>query len=224
MNLIFFGPPGGGKGTQARLLQARRGFVQISTGDILREAIATGTPLGREAQRYMDPGELVPGVVMSGVREERLRRPDTAAGFVLDGFPRTLPQAAALEEMLGRLGRRLDRVVGFQVSEETLGRGVGGRRGGRGGRVLPRGGGGAGTLMHRPVMMVVKSPEEIARMRRAGRLAARALEVVERAVAPGGVTAELDGLAETFIRDHGGVPSFKHYRGHPASICVSIDD
>ena len=78
--------------------------------------------------------------------------------------------------------------------------------------------------MHRPVMMVVKNPEEIAQMRRAGRLAARALEVVARAVAPGEVTAELDGLAETFIRDHGGVPSFKHYRGYPASICVSIDD
>ncbi|KRT77476.1 MAG: adenylate kinase, adenylate kinase [Armatimonadetes bacterium CSP1-3] len=128
MNLIFFGPPGGGKGTQARLLQARRGFVQISTGDILREAIAVGTSLGREAQRYMDKGELVPDVVMIGIVEERLRRPDTAAGFVLDGFPRTLPQAAALEEMLGRLGRRLDRVVDFQVSEATLVRRLSGRR------------------------------------------------------------------------------------------------
>src|SRR3989304_4303546 len=157
MNLIFFGPPGGGKGTQARLLQARRGFVQISTGDILREAIAGGTARGREAQRYMDKGELVPDVVMIGIGEERLRRPDTPAGFVLDGFPRALPQAA-------------------------------GRGGGRGGQV-----------------------------------AARALEGVARAVAPGGVTAELDRLAETFIRDHGGVPSFKYYRGYPASICVSID-
>ncbi len=128
MNLIFFGPPGGGKGTQARLLQARRGFVQISTGDILREAIAAGTPLGREAQRYMDQGELVPDVVMIGIVEERLRRSATAAGFVLDGFPRTLPQAAALEEMLGRLGRRLDRVVDFQVGEATLVRRLSGRR------------------------------------------------------------------------------------------------
>src|SRR3990172_13436740 len=118
MNLIFFGPPGGGKGTQARLLQARRGFVQISTGDILRESIAVGPSLGREAQRYMDQGELVPDVVMIGIVEQRLRRPDTPAGFVLDGFPRTLPQAAALEEMLGRVGGRLDRGGGFQVSEE----------------------------------------------------------------------------------------------------------
>src|SRR3989304_4434835 len=76
MNLIFFGPPGGGEGTQARLRQARRGFVQISTGDILREAITMGTPLGREAQRYMDQGELVPDVVMIEIVEERLRRPD----------------------------------------------------------------------------------------------------------------------------------------------------
>ncbi len=78
--------------------------------------------------------------------------------------------------------------------------------------------------MHRPAMMVVKSPAEIDRMRQAGRLAARALEVVAQSLGPGVVTAELDRLAETFIRDHGGVPSFKHYRGYPASICVSIDD
>ncbi len=128
MNLIFFGPPGGGKGTQARLLQARRGFVQISTGDILRDAIAVATPLGREAQRYMDKGDLVPDAVMIVIVEERLRRPDTRAGFVLDGFPRTLPQAEALEGMLPRLGRRLNGVVDFQVSEETVVRRLSGRR------------------------------------------------------------------------------------------------
>src|SRR3989304_6351180 len=96
-------------------------------------------------------------------------------------------------------------------------------RGGRGGRGLHPAGGGAGTLMHRPTMMVVKSPGEIARLGRAGARAGGGLGGVARAVAPGGVTAELDRLAETFIRDHGGVPSFKYYRGYPASICVSID-
>ncbi len=128
MNLIFFGPPGGGKGTQARLLQQRRGVVQISTGDILREAIGAATALGGEARRYMDRGELVPDAVMVGIVEERLRRADTAAGFVLDGFPRTLPQAEALEELLARLQRRIDRVVDFQVSAETPVRRLGGRR------------------------------------------------------------------------------------------------
>lgn len=128
MILIFFGPPGGGKGTQARRLQARRGMLQISTGDILREDIAAGTPLGREAQGYVERGELVPDEVMVGLVAERLRRPDAAAGVVFDGFPRTLPQAEALEEMLARADRRVDHVVDFQVSEETIIRRLSGRR------------------------------------------------------------------------------------------------
>jgi len=127
MNVIFFGPPGGGKGTQARLLQARCGWVQISTGDILRDEVAAQTPLGREARRFMDEGELVPDAVMIAIMAERLRRPDAGDGFVLDGFPRTLPQAEALEETLRRLGRRVDRVVDFHVSEEMLIRRLGGR-------------------------------------------------------------------------------------------------
>lgn len=128
MNLIFFGPPGGGKGTQARLLQQRRGMVQISTGDILREAVSGATALGDEARRYMDRGELVPDAVMVGIVEERLRRADTAAGFILDGFPRTLPQAEALEELLVGMRRRIDRAVDFQVSAETVVRRLSGRR------------------------------------------------------------------------------------------------
>lgn len=128
MNLIFFGPPGGGKGTQARLLQQRRGMVQISTGDILRDAVEAATELGVRARRYMDRGELVPDAVMVGIVEERLRLTDDAAGFILDGFPRTLAQAEALEELLGRLRRRIHRAVDFQVSAETLVRRLGGRR------------------------------------------------------------------------------------------------
>ncbi len=127
MNLIFFGPPGGGKGTQARLLQARRDWVQISTGDILRDAVAADSALGREARRYMDKGELVPDAVMIGIVGERLSRPDAREGFILDGFPRTLPQAVALDETVARLERGIDRVVDFQVSEETLIRRLGGR-------------------------------------------------------------------------------------------------
>jgi adenylate kinase len=128
MNLIFFGPPGGGKGTQARLLQARRGWVQISTGDILREAVAAASSLGLEARRFMDRGELVPDAVMVGLMAGRLRQPDAGNGFVLDGFPRTLPQAEALAETLEHLERRIDRVVDFQVSAETVIRRLGGRR------------------------------------------------------------------------------------------------
>ncbi len=128
MNLIFFGPPGGGKGTQARLLAARRGFPQISTGDILREAVAAGTALGREARRYMDAGELVPDQVMIDMIQERLDRPDARGGFVLDGFPRTLPQAEALERLLAAMERRIDRAVEFRVDEETVLRRLSGRR------------------------------------------------------------------------------------------------
>ncbi|MDQ7850176.1 MAG: adenylate kinase [Armatimonadota bacterium] len=128
MDLIFFGPPGAGKGTQARLLQQRRGIVQIATGDILREAVGAATALGVEARRYMDRGELVPDAVMVGIVEARLRRTDAAAGFVLDGFPRTLAQAEALEELLARLQRRIHRAVYFQVGAETLVRRLGGRR------------------------------------------------------------------------------------------------
>ena len=128
MNLIFFGPPGGGKGTQARLMAARRGFPQISTGDILREAIAAGRALGQQARRYMDAGDLVPDGVMVGLIQARLDRPDARGGFVLDGFPRTLPQAEALEPMLAAMERHIDRAVEFRIDEETVIRRLSGRR------------------------------------------------------------------------------------------------
>ena len=128
MNLIFFGPPGGGKGTQARLLAARRGFPQISTGDILRETIAAGTALGHEARRYMDAGDLVPDAVMIGLIAERLDQPDARGGFTLDGFPRTLHQAQALERLLASMERAIDRAVEFRIDEETVMRRLSGRR------------------------------------------------------------------------------------------------
>ncbi|MDR7556806.1 MAG: adenylate kinase [Armatimonadota bacterium] len=128
MRLIFLGPPGAGKGTQARLLHEREGWPQISTGDMLRAAIAAGSALGREAAQYVQRGELVPDAVMIGLVAERLQQPDAAAGFVLDGFPRTLAQAEALEAVLTGLGRTLDRAVYFRASEETLIRRLSGRR------------------------------------------------------------------------------------------------
>jgi adenylate kinase len=118
--LLLLGAPGVGKGTQAVRLVKKLGIPQISTGDMLRAAVAARTPIGREAKRYMDAGELVPDDVVIGVAEDRLRQPDTDRGFILDGFPRTTAQAEALDGILVRLGRRLERCVVLAVDEDAL--------------------------------------------------------------------------------------------------------
>jgi adenylate kinase len=118
--LLLLGPPGAGKGTQAQRLVAKLGVPQVSTGDVLRAAVAAGTPVGRQARAYMDRGELVPDAVVIGVAEERLRQPDAAGGFVLDGFPRTAAQARALDALLQKLGRSLERVVSIRVEDDVL--------------------------------------------------------------------------------------------------------
>lgn len=128
MNLVFLGPPGAGKGTQAQLLQQREGIPQISTGDILRSAMAAQNPLGRRAKTFVDRGELVPDGVMIGIIEDRLDQPDARRGFVLDGFPRTLGQALALERMLEAAGRRIDVAVYFDVADDAIIRRLTGRR------------------------------------------------------------------------------------------------
>lgn len=128
MRVIFLGPPGAGKGTQAGMLAAEWGVPHIATGDMLREAVANETRLGLEARAYMDRGDLVPDEVMIGVVAERLEQPDARKGFLLDGFPRTVAQAKALELLLKDRGLELDRVVFFQVSPEELVRRLSGRR------------------------------------------------------------------------------------------------
>jgi adenylate kinase len=120
VNLIFLGPPGAGKGTQAKRLIARLGIPQLSTGDILRKAVADGTPLGKQAKALMDAGKLVPDDVVNGIVDEALASPSCAKGFLLDGFPRTVPQAAALDEMLQRRGRKIEHVIELQVPEAEL--------------------------------------------------------------------------------------------------------
>ena len=126
--VIFLGAPGAGKGTQARRLAAASGVPQVATGDMLREAVAAGTPLGHEAKRYMGSGALVPDEVVIGLVDERLARPDARGGYVLDGFPRTVAQAEALDALLRRRGQDLDRVIFFDVSREELLRRLTGRR------------------------------------------------------------------------------------------------
>ena len=128
MRVVILGPPGAGKGTQARLLMQRFGVPQISTGDILREAQHNGSRLGREVARYMAQGQLVPDDVVIGIVEDRLATPDCAAGFVLDGFPRTVRQAEALDTTLARQGRPLEAVIVIKVPREELVRRLSGRR------------------------------------------------------------------------------------------------
>ncbi len=128
MNLILIGAPGAGKGTQAKKIVEKYGIPHIATGDILREAVAKGTELGKKAKEYMDRGELVPDEVVIGIVKERLKRPDCEKGFLLDGFPRTLKQAEALDEMLEELGKKLDAVIYIDVPEEEVVRRIVNRR------------------------------------------------------------------------------------------------
>jgi adenylate kinase len=120
MRLVLVGPPGSGKGTQANAIVDRLKAPKISTGDMLRAALAAGTPLGLEAKGYMDAGKLVPDSVVIGLVEERLAQPDAKNGFILDGFPRTTAQADALQALLARIGQPLQKVVQLDVPSELI--------------------------------------------------------------------------------------------------------
>ena len=119
-NLILLGPPGAGKGTQASRLESERGLKQLSTGDMLRAAIAAGTPIGLSAKAIMDRGDLVPDDVVVGIIAERMKEPDCAKGVIFDGFPRTVAQADALGSLLNSQGKKLDAVIEFQVDDKIL--------------------------------------------------------------------------------------------------------
>ena len=120
MNLVLFGPPGAGKGTQAKVLQETRGLPQLSTGDMLRAAIAAKTDLGRKVEAILAKGDLVSDDIVIGIIDERLNQPDAAKGAVFDGFPRTIPRAEALDKLLQGRGKKIDLVIELKVDETVL--------------------------------------------------------------------------------------------------------
>jgi adenylate kinase len=120
LNLVIFGPPGAGKGTQAKIIQDKRGWPQLSTGEMLRAAIASGSELGRKCKAILDRGDLVPDEIVIGIIAERYARPDCQSGAVFDGFPRTIPQAEALDDMLARRDRKIDLVIELKVDDAAL--------------------------------------------------------------------------------------------------------
>jgi len=124
----MLGPPGSGKGTQAKVLVDKYGIPQISTGDLLRAAVTAGTELGKEAKKFMDAGSLVPDEVVIGMVKERLREPDGQKGFILDGFPRTVPQAEALDKVLAGIGKKIEKVINIEVPDDEVVARLGGRR------------------------------------------------------------------------------------------------
>ncbi len=128
MNIVLLGPPGSGKGTQAKMIAEKYGVVHISTGDILRENVRGGTDLGKEAKTYMDAGKLVPDELLINIIKDRLAKPDVAGGYMLDGYPRTTPQAEAMDKILPELGQKIDVVVNINVPDDELVKRLGGRR------------------------------------------------------------------------------------------------
>lgn len=128
MDIILLGPPGSGKGTQAKMIADKYKVKHVSTGDILRENVRNGTPLGVEAKKYMDAGKLVPDSLLIDIIKDRLAKPDVKAGWMLDGYPRTIPQAEALDKILPSLGQKIDVVLNIDVPDAELIKRVTGRR------------------------------------------------------------------------------------------------
>lgn len=214
MRLVFLGPPGVGKGTQARQVAEGLGIPHVATGNILRDAVQMGTPLGGQADAYMKRGALVPDAVVIGIIEERLKRKDCGGGFLLDGFPRTLEQGQALKGMLDGSGLKLDRVIYFTAPREAIVERLSGRRtctdcgtayhvkfdpppggdvcGQCGGRLVQRADDAAATITQRLEVYEKQTAPLAAEYRRQG--------ILEEVAAGGTVTAIFDDVMQRLRR------------------------
>ena len=259
LNVLLLGPQGAGKGTQAKRISAEYGIPHIASGEILRAEMDAGTELGKRVKETIERGDLVSDDLMIELIRNRLEQPDTEAGFVLDGFPRTTVQAEALDSMFADIGRNFNVAFALQIPDEVAFERLRLRADRRTrddtdeaikrrldnyhreteplieyyrtrGNLVPihanrsenevfaeiSAGVGAGARV-----IVRKSAAEIEGMERAGQLVAATIALLGEHAQPGITTGELDRLAEDFIREHGGVPTSKGYRGFPAATCIS---
>ena len=215
MKIIMLGAPGAGKGTQAKKIAAKYQIPHISTGDIFRANIKNGTELGKKAKTYMDQGLLVPDELTCDLVVDRIKQPDAANGYVLDGFPRTIPQAECLTEALNKLGSKVDYAIDVDVPDSNIVNRMSGRR-----ACLK-----CGATYHGGKMSVsIKTEHEIELMREAGHLLEKVHDGLIPYIKPGMSTKEIDRIGEQMIRDMGCIPNFLNYGGFPASFCISLND
>lgn len=189
MNVILLGPPGAGKGTQAQRLVEKYGIVQLSTGDILRGAAASGSVLGKQAKKVMEAGQLMPDDLMIRIISDRIDRPDCANGFILDGFPRTVPQAEALDELLFQKGLKLDHVIELKVDDAALVARIRGRASEESAAGRARADDNAETLKKRLAVYHEQTAPILPYYRRKG-----SLKVVDGMADIGGVAHQIDAL------------------------------
>src|SRR5439155_200315 len=194
------------------MLRTHFGIPHIATGDMLRAEIQAGTALGRQAQPILAAGQYVSDEIMIGIVRHRLGKADCAPGFIMDGFPRTVPQAEALDDLMHELGKRFDRVIYLKVPVEELLHRLSGRL------VCPT------CQRTYPPQTTACAADGSALAQRAGSLLASVLPPLKEACEPGVKTIELDRIADKLIREGGATPGFLGYHGFPRSICVSIND
>ena len=253
MKIIMLGAPGAGKGTQAKMIAEKYSIPHISTGDIFRANIKNGTELGKKAKTYIDAGPLVPDELVVDLVIDRFKEDDCKNGYVLDGFPRTIPQAEALDNALKAIGDKVDFAIDVEVPDENIVRRMGGRRAcvgcgatyhvvynptkeegtcdTCGGELIVRDDDKPETVLSRLEVYHNQTQPLIdyykgqgILKREAGKILAKVHEELAQEVKAGMTSYQIDKICEEIIRGYGCIPSFLGYEGYPGSVCISIND